>query len=297
MKLLEKKNISIIGGAGHVGLPLGLVFANKNFNVSLVDTNKKNLELIKSGQLPFSELGGKKLLEKALKKNRLFLTDKLNYLKYSKFIIVSTGTPINKKFNPQKKKFISFFKKMMPYLKKNHIIIIRSSIYPGVCKEIYNIIKKKCKNISYCPERIAEGKAITELPKLTQIISGINIKAIAESSKLFKKITKKIIVSKIIEAELAKLFSNAYRYIHFSISNQFYMMAEKYNLNFNKLRKIMSIGYSRNHTIPLSGFTAGPCLLKDTMQLSSFYNHNFSLGNCAKDINEGFPNFIVNQLI
>jgi UDP-N-acetyl-D-mannosaminuronic acid dehydrogenase len=192
--------------------------------------------------------------------------------------------------------FINFFYQLKKFLKKDQIIIIRSSIYPGICNKIYKIIKSKCKNLSYCPERIVQGKAISELPNLPQLVSGENKKAILESSKLFRKVCKKIIYTKVIEAELVKLFSNAYRYINFSISNQFYMICQNQNLNFFKIRDIMKDGYSRNSSIPMSGFTAGPCLLKDTMQLSSFYNHKFLLGHSAMSINEGIPKFIINKL-
>ena len=192
--------------------------------------------------------------------------------------------------------FINFFYQLKKFLKKDQIIIIRSSIYPGICNKIYKIIKSKCKNLSYCPERIVQGKAISELPKLPQLVSGKNKKAILESSKLFRKVCKKIIYTKVIEAELVKLFSNAYRYINFSISNQFYMICQNQNLDFFKIRDIMKDGYLRNSSIPMSGFTAGPCLLKDTMQLSSFYNHKFLLGHSAMSINEGIPKFIINKL-
>ena len=134
------------------------------------------------------------------------------------------------------------------------------------------------------------------MPKLPQLISGESKKAIKESGFLFKKVSKKIIFTKVIEAELVKLFSNAYRYINFSISNQFYMICQNQNLDFFKIRKIMREGYKRNTNIPMSGFTAGPCLLKDTMQLSSFFNHKFLLGHSAMKINEGIPKFIINKL-
>ena len=150
--------------------------------------------------------------------------------------------------------------------------------------------------MSYCPERIVQGKSIVELPKLPQLVSGKSKTAIIESGKLFKTICKKIIFTEILEAELVKLFSNAYRYINFSISNQFYMICQNQNLNFFKIRDIMREGYMRNANIPESGFTAGPCLLKDTMQLSSFYNHRFKLGHAAMSVNEGIPEFIIKKL-
>ena len=98
------------------------------------------------------------------------------------------------------------------------------------------------------------------------------------------------------EAELAKLFSNAWRYIQFGIANQFYMISKDYGEDYNNIRDIMTDGYERTKGLPASGFAAGPCLLKDTMQLSSFYNNRFLLGQAAMNINEGLPNYIIKKL-
>jgi len=292
----NNRKISIIGGAGHVGFPLGLIFSANGYNVNLIDKNRENIKKINSGIPPFLEEGGKPLLKKMLKLKRIKSTNQLKNVKDNKYIIICIGTPINKNLNPDLKNFLNFFKVLKKYLNKDQIIIIRSSVYPGICDHVYNIIKNKNKNLSYCPERIVQGKSIKELPEISQLVSGKNKKSITQSSILFKKICKKIIKVEIIEAELVKLFSNAYRYIHFAISNQFLMICKNLGLDFFRVRQIMKDGYKRNAHIPMSGFTSGPCLLKDTMQLSSFYNHKFSLGHVAMQVNEGIPKFIIDYL-
>ena len=292
----KKRQISIIGGAGHVGFPLGLVLSSKGYDVKLIDKHLGNIKKINSGKIPFLEKGAGGLLKKMLKKRKIFATTDFKHIKFSKFIIVCIGTPIDKNLNPETKNFVHFFKKIKKYIHKDQTIIIRSSVYPGICEQVYNIIKVKNKNLSYCPERIVQGESIKELPNISQLISGKSKKAILDSTELFNKICKKIIQVKIIEAELVKLFSNAYRYIHFSISNQLLMISEKQNLNFFRIRELMKDTYPRNTHIPMSGFTAGPCLLKDTMQLSSFFNKKFSLGHTAMNVNEGMPNYIIKNL-
>ena len=293
----NNRKISIIGGAGHVGFPLGLIFSSKGYKVNLIDKNMENIKKINNGEPPYLEDGGKPLLKRMIKLKRIKATNKMQELKNNKYIIICIGTPIDKNLNPKIKNFLNFFKVLKKYISKKQIIIIRSSVYPGICDKVYNILKDKNKNLSYCPERIVQGKSIKELPNISQLISGKNQTSIIQSSLLFKKICrKKIINVKIIEAELVKLFSNAYRYIHFSISNQFFMICKNLGLDFFRVRKIMRDGYKRNAHIPMSGFTSGPCLLKDTMQLSSFYNHKFSLGHTAMSINENLPKFLINQL-
>ena len=292
----RQKRISIIGGAGHVGFPLGLVFGSKNFKVNLIDKNLEFLNKIGNGTTPFLEEGSEKLLKNVIKKKNIIISTNLKDVTKSKYIIICIGTPVSTKLNPKLHYFLNFFKNLKNHLKKDHVVIIRSSVYPGICGKIYNIIKEKCKNLSYCPERIVQGQAIKELPNLPQLVSGFNEYSKKQSGNLFKTICKKIIYTEILEAELIKLFSNAYRYIHFSISNQFYMICKKENLNFEKVRQIMRDGYSRNTNVPSSGFSAGPCLLKDTMQLSSFYNHKLPLGYSAMKINQGMPKFIIKEL-
>ena len=184
------------------------------------------------------------------------------------------------------------FKEVKHLLNPKKPLIIRSSIYPGICLKVQNFLGKKFQNISYCPERVVQGKSIEELPKLPQIISGVSDAAITSAKKIFKLICKKIIVTSVLEAELIKLFSNAWRYINFSASNQFYMICEKYDINFHKLRNNMIDGYDRNKSIPKAGFAAGPCLYKDTAQLNAFLKDSFTLGKAATKINRGFPDFV-----
>jgi len=294
--MVKKNYICIFGGTGHVGAPLGLALSSKGYNVALIDKNIKYIKKINQGIMPFVEEGCAKLLRKMIKKKKIYATNKLDIIKKCKYIIVCLGTPVDSKFNPNLKNFISFFYNLRKHLNKNHIVIIRSSIYPGICNKVFNVIKNHCKNLSYCPERIAQGKSLVELPQISQIVSGRSVKARLESGKIFRKVCKKIIYTKIIEAELIKLFSNAYRYINFSISNQFYMMCQNQGLDFYKIRNIMKDNYKRNTNIPMAGFAAGPCLLKDTMQLSSFYKHKFSLFDSVMSINEGLPRFVFKKL-
>jgi len=260
----------------------------------LYDKNTKVINKINSGIMPFIEVGGEKLLQQS--KKNIFATNNIKCVEKVKVVIVCIGTPITKNLKPNFKYFFKLFRELKNHLNHNQVIIIRSSIYPGSCEKIVKILGKKFKHISYCPERVVQGFAIKELPKLPQIVSGLSKKSILVSKKIFKLICRKIITTSVLEAELIKLFSNAWRYINFSISNEFHMICENLNINYSKLRKTMIAGYKRNKDIPLAGFAAGPCLFKDTIQLSAFLKNNFSLGKAATSINENFPNFMIKKL-
>jgi len=288
------KSISIIGGCGHIGFPLGLAFANAFFKVTLIDNNLFNVNLINNGISPYKESKADFYLKKNLKKKKIFATSDLSEIKRTKYIIICISTPVGSNFKPILKNFFKLIIKLKKIISKKQTLIIRSSVYPGVCKKIIKILNFK--NVCYCPERVVQGKMLLEIKNLTQIISGYNQASIKETSYLFQKICKKIIITSFLEAELIKLFSNAYRYIHFAIANEFFMICEKYSVNFNNLRKNMIDGYNRNASLPSQGLTAGPCLLKDTMQLFSFTKKTFNLGLASMKINEKLPFFLINNL-
>ncbi len=289
--------IVIIGGAGHVGLPLALVFASKGKKVGIFDINRQTLNKISKGQMPFREEGAEQILKKVINKT-LFVHDNPNIIKQAKIVIVVIGTPVDEHLNPEFASIKKFFTGFIPYFKTGQTIILRSTVYPGTTDKVAELFKENKVNVNlcFCPERIAEGKAIKEIFDLPQIVSGTTKKAEEEAKKLFKLICKDTIVLSPLAAELAKLFTNVYRYIHFSIANQFYMIANDYGLDFYEIYKAMTRNYPRASSLPRPGFTAGPCLFKDTMQLAAFNNYNFYLGHTAMLINEGLPNYIVSSL-
>ncbi len=295
----SKVDICIIGGLGHVGLPLGIKFAEKNLKVCLFDKNKEHTKIVRNKKMPFIEYGAEKILSKVIKNNNLYVSNKPDDISLAKYVFITIGTPIDEYQNPKTSDFLKVISNLKKYFNSNQIIIVRSSVFPNVCVQLLNILKKNNKqnwHLAYCPERIVQGYAIKELNKLPQIISGFDKISIYESKKLFKKITNKIIVSSVKEAELSKLFCNSLRYIEFAIANQFYMISEDFGVSFDNVRQIMTYGYDRAKMLPSAGFSAGPCLLKDTMQLYSFNHNNFLLGQASMMVNEGLPNFIIKKI-
>ena len=288
-------DIAIIGGLGHVGLPLGIVFADKGLKVCLCDIDKKKADIVKKGTMPFIEYGAEPILKKALQNGNLTISLDDNSISKAKNVIVDIGTPVDEYLNPKTRQFLEFFEGIKKNLSKGQLIVIRSTVYPHTCKQVLNLLGDGWK-VAYCPERIVQGYSIKELRELPQIVAGLSDKAVKEASDLFSKLSPKIIRTTMGEAELIKLFSNAWRYIQFAVANQFYMIAHNFDVDYDKVRHAMREGYERAHSLPSAGFAAGPCLLKDTMQLSAFNSNNFLLGHAAMMINEGLPNFIVDNL-
>ena len=297
MKNSFKYDVVIIGGLGHIGLPLGIVFASKGLNVCLNDINKDVAKIVNKGEMPYVEYGAEPLLKETLKNGRLVVSLEPQCISDAKYVMIAIGTPVDEYLNPKTRQFLEFIKDIKQYLDPSQVIIVRSSVFPQTLDQILSILGNDNKwHLAYCPERIVQGFAVQELETLPQIVSGFSDYAIEQSTKLFVKIAKKIIRTSISEAEFVKLFTNSWRYIQFAIANQFYMISESNGLDYNRIREIMIDGYDRSKSLPSAGFAAGPCLLKDTMQLSAFNSNQFQLGQAAMNINEGLPSYIVDNL-
>jgi UDP-N-acetyl-D-mannosaminuronic acid dehydrogenase len=292
------KEISVIGGAGHVGLAFSLICASNNIKVHLHDINSKSLNMIKNGKMPHKENGAQKILKKALKKNLLSFSDNKKDLKLNNINVICIGTPIDEFLNPQYKIILTLINDLLKIIKNGQHFIIRSTVYPGTTDFLHKYLKNKNKKIklSFCPERFVQGSAIVEFKKTPQIIGSVDNISKKECTKFFKQIAKEVIFLKPIEAELTKLFLNSFRYIVFAIANQFYTISDSLNIDYSKIDHAMRSKYPRGKNIPTPGFTSGPCLFKDTMQLYSFAQDNFSLGINAMTINEGIVNYIVDKL-
>ncbi len=213
-------------------------------------------------------------------------------------VVVVIGTPVDEHLNPDPEAVPNVVMSLLDVLKDGQHLVLRSTIYPGVTKLVEKVIASSGKKIdvSFCPERIAEGKAIEELVALPQIISGRTGIAVERAKELFSSLTQNVIVVTPEEAELAKLFTNTWRYIKFAAANQLYTIANDFGVDFERVRHAITNDYPRASDMPGAGFAAGPCLFKDTMQLAAFNNNNFTLGHSSMMINEGLPLYLVSRI-
>jgi UDP-N-acetyl-D-mannosaminuronic acid dehydrogenase len=292
------KTVAIIGGCGHVGLPLGLSIAEAGFPVTLVDTSEERTSIVARGEMPFREEGAAPILKRVLASGLLKVTTDLDAMRDKEIVIITIGTPVDEFLDPMVRGFDRFMRGMLDRMRPGQLMVLRSTLFPGVTDRLRNIVEEENRDIdvAYCPERIAQGYAIEELRKLPQIISGGSPRAIRRARALFEPLCKEVIELPPVEAELAKLFSNAYRYINFAISNQFYMIAQRFNADFRRIHAAVTHEYPRMRGFAGAGFAAGPCLHKDTMQLAAFNHSSFPLGQAAMIVNEGLPSFLVDQL-
>ena len=288
----------IVGGCGHVGLPLALSLADCGYKVGIDDIDSAKIAQVKAGNVPFLENGADALLKKLLPTGRLEFASDPSLVESTDTVILVIGTPIDEFMNPSVRIFDRVLDDLMPHLRRSSLIMLRSTVFPGTTESVERRLRAAGiqTDVVFCPERIAEGHALEELRTLPQLVGASSDAAFEKASRIFERLGSSTLRTTPLESELAKLLTNTWRYMKFAIANQFFQIAHRSGVDYNHVLDAIRRDYPRAADLPGPGFAAGPCLLKDTMQLSAYTPDHFPMGQAAMQINEGLPNYIVDTL-
>ena len=291
-------DLVVLGGGGHVGLPLALAFADTGLRVGIYDIDRAKIERIGRGEMPFREEGADELLPQILETGRLELGAEPEMMTRTNCLLVVIGTPVDEFLGPSMTIFEKTVAEIAPHVRDGALVVLRSTVYPGTTEYVAQRLAERGRtaDVAFCPERIAEGHALKELRTLPQIIGADTDQAAERAAEVFAKLGTKTIRTTTKEAELAKLFTNTWRYMKFAVANQFLMISDQAGVDYTKVLAAIRDDYPRARDLPGPGFAAGPCLFKDAMQLAAFTSDHFPMGQAAMQVNEGLPAYIVSAL-
>jgi len=295
---VKNKNFNLcVVGMGRIGLPLAVSFALQGVKVLGTEKNKEKLQQLNDGIVPFNEPHMEEALKKCLQNNKLVFSDDNNSVfDKCEIIIIAAGTPLKENFQPDMSLIDNVISETCSRAKNNTIIVIRSTIIPGMTKKL--IIPKINKlnpslKIAVCPERMVEGNAMKELRELAEIV-GVEDESVGNVVReLFLLLgEKQITITNTSTAEAAKIFANVYRYVNFALANQLAIICEDLNVNARDAIEIANKNYPRSK-IPVPGPAAGPCLRKDGYFLS---DTSLNLIKISRLLNESIPTHIINTI-
>jgi UDP-N-acetyl-D-mannosaminuronic acid dehydrogenase len=287
-----------IVGVGRVGLPLGLMLSRAGLKCFGIDRDDRLIDKVNNKEMPFLE----PKFETVIKEVDFKIDKDFSPLADTEYIIITVGTPILQHIETDLSQINSVIDRILGSLRKNHTIILRSTVAPKTTHFIKKYIEKNTELrvgkdifLSFCPERIAEGKAYEELQSLTQIIGAEDQGSFERSAKIFLRLTNDILPANYISAELAKLYNNISRYASFAIANQFALIADFFDQDIYKILRLTNYKYPRGK-IYYPGFAAGTCLRKDFGMINETIPYTDMLLSAWK-INEYIPKFLVENLL
>jgi UDP-N-acetyl-D-mannosaminuronic acid dehydrogenase len=295
--------IAVIGAAGHVGLPLALVLADHGNDVTGIDIDEAAVETVNGGSLPFYEEGADVLLKKCLASGNLRMMTDLSRAREADVIVIVLGTPIDENFNPILGELVRLTDNLCPFLRVGHQIVLRSTVSPGTTDRVKGIIEKKTGmvegedfNLIYAPERVLQGKAISEIRHLPHMIGAYSEESFQRIGRFFETFSgANRHYMKPVEAEIGKLITNMARYVNFALANEFHMVAGLHDANINKIIDACNDNYPRLNLPSPGPNVGGPCLSKDGWFLIEKIPFNDLIVTSFR-INEGMPAQIVAKL-
>ena len=285
-------------GTGRVGLPLALAFTEAGLEVHGVDVDEALCAQINAGEMPFSEPGFDQLL--ATRKLKAHLNSEI--AARCKNIVVTVDTPLYNHIESDLSRLEAVIKDLLPHLRPGHLLSLRSTIAPRTTQLVRRWVEDGTElkvgediALSFCPERIAEGKAREELSSLPQIVGSEDTLSQQRSEELFSKLAPQVMHTSYLNAELVKLFTNAERYVHFAMANQFALIADTLDANVYEIQRLANHDYPRNH-LASPGLTGGTCLRKDFGMLNEWIPYPDLLLSAWK-MNESIPLFLTQHLL
>ncbi|MBI3722365.1 nucleotide sugar dehydrogenase [bacterium] len=286
-------------GVGRVGLPLALYLADHGMAVVGIDVDPKRIETLRAKRMPFIEHGAGELLEKH-GGGRFHPTTEVSAISQVEVVILTLGTPVDEHLNPDFGAIEALFADLRPHLRKGQLVVLRSTVTPGTTEYVqkrlrtYGFDVGKDIFLAFCPERIAEGRSIEELPEIPQIVGALEAESRARATAFFEGLVRMVVPSDARSAEIAKLFCNVYRYVDFAIGNEFMMIADIFERDIYEIVELVNKGYKRAG-LKRPGFTGGPCLYKDGFFLVERTPYPDLLTTAWK-INESVPAYLIEGL-
>jgi UDP-N-acetyl-D-mannosaminuronic acid dehydrogenase len=290
-----------IVGLGRIGLPLALSFADRGVDVVGVDKDRARLEIVGAGRMPFEEPGTQELLERVLATGRVKLTDSIADAAAADYIVLTLGTPAHVHLEIDISQIRSVVDDLLPMLREGQTLILRSTVAPGTTDWLAGYVEQRRGfavgddfYVAHVPERIANNRFLDEIGTLPTIIGGVGAGSGAKAAELFEVFGAEIRQTSPVEAELAKIWTNIYRYVTFAIPNLLMMESEQYGANVFEVIDLINRDYPRGG-IAAPGLTAGTCLRKD-FAFSEERSSAPGMLLAVSRVHESMPRFIVDGL-
>lgn len=287
-------------GMGYIGLPTALLFANSGHRVVGIDINHKIVETLKNGKMPFEEKGLQKLLNTAVNMGCFHATTQVEE---ADVFLVAVPTPFDADLRMADLKYvISACEMIAPYLKKDNLVIIESTIPPKTCENrVKSVLERsglKAREdffIAHCPERAIPGNTLHEMVHNDRVIGGINERSTLMTRDLYSSFVKgKLYLTNSKTAEMIKLMENTYRDVNIALANELAKISEDYGINVWEAIEIANKHPRVNIHKPGPG-VGGHCIAIDPWFLTE-ESKSSGLISLSRQINDSMPVYVLGMV-
>ena len=315
MEIIEKiqnksAKIGIIG-LGYVGLPLGLEFAVKGFDVLGFDLDNEKIEYLEKGESYIKHIGSERI-NKSVKEGKLSATSDFSKISEVDAIIICVPTPLNEYREPDMSYVVGTARTIAEYMRAGHLIVLESTTYPGTTEEILLPLFRNAKSagdsgyevgkdfyLAFSPEREDPNNEKYSTSTIPKVIGGVTQNCLKSAVELYDQvIVKTVPVSSPRAAEATKLLENIYRSINIALVNELKMVFDKMDIDIWEVIAAAStkpFGYTAFYPGPGLG---GHCIPIDPFYLTwkaREFEVNTKFIELAGEINTHQPHYVVEK--
>jgi UDP-N-acetyl-D-glucosamine dehydrogenase len=303
-KIKNKKIVIGVIGLGYVGLPLVIEFSKKGFKVIGFDTDREKIKKLLRNESYITHIPSLEIKSISL---QFTPTSDFSKLKDVDVIIICVPTPLNKNYEPDMTYIINTAKTIKKYIRKEHLIVLESTTYPGTTEEVLKPILEesglkagKDFYLAFSPERVDPGSKKFTISNTPKVVGGYSKKCLEMAKLVYDNITLTVPVSSCKVAEMSKMLENTYRAVNIALVNELKMLCDRMGIDIWEVieaSKTKPFGFHPFYPGPGLG---GHCIPIDPFYLSwkakefGFREHFIEL---AGEINSYMPYYVVDKTI
>ena len=306
-KIKEKRIHVGVVGLGYVGLPLAVEKAKAGFKTIGFDVQKHKVDMVNKG---FNYIGDvvDSDLEKLVHSGMLKATMDFSFVKDMDFIAICVPTPLDNHQQPDIHYVKSSAEEIAKYMKKETIIVLESTTYPGTTEELIKPILEKGSGLKcgidfylgFSPERVDPGNLIYKTKNTPKVVGGVGNDATEVIAAMYRAVLEGDVheVSSPAIAEMEKILENTYRNINIGLVNELAMLCREMNISMWEVidaAKTKPYGFQAFYPGPGLG---GHCIPLDPYYLSwkaREYGFHTSMIESSMMINDRMPEYCVER--
>ena len=273
-KIKNKTAKLCVVGLGYVGLPTAVFFAEKGFNVIGCDIKEDVVKLVSAGKSPLKDLNIDSSVKEVVRNGKLTASTHVSdSIRKSDVVLITVPTPTGRGFEPDLQYVISAGESVGAGLKRGHLVILESTVYPGVTEEILKPILEKSGlkadkdfGLAYCPERYNPGDSTHTIDKVLRIVGATNDDWAKVAAELYEQVARAVVVKNIKTAEMAKIIENTQRDLNIALMNEIALICERIGIDIMDVIDAAATKWNFNVYYPGAG-VGGHCLPKDPWYL------------------------------
>ncbi len=297
----DKVTVAVVG-LGYVGLPVALLASEKGYGVVGIDIDTAKISLLKKREMPFSE----QVLSDKLKITKAEFTEDFAKIRDASIIVVCVPTPVYEDYTPNLEPIIGATRSIAPYLKKGDLVILESTVNPGVSETVVLTLLEegsgltcgKDFHLAHCPERINPGDSQWHVGNINRVVGASDKDGLDRAALFYESLIAGTVMKmgSLKEAEAVKVVENSFRDINIAFVNE---LARSFSiLGIDTVRVIDGAATKPfafmahypgcgvgGHCIPVD-----PYYLIEHAKKNGFYHDFLSL---ARRINDQMPEFLV----